>query len=350
MTTHPCSLLSLATAVPPNVVEQSDAKARAREAFGGKKALFDRLSGVFDNAGIARRHIVAPQDWYLSSHGWHDRNAVYLEAAEQLFIGAATAAIQKAGLRPDEIDGVVTVSTTGIATPSLEARCHQRVGFRDNIRRVPVFGLGCAGGVNGLALASRLAVADPGSIWLFVTVETCSISIRLDSDDPAAVVATALFGDGAAAAVVTSGLHSLAHITGSVEKLWPDTLRIMGWDVDDPGLSVVFDRAIPPFIEAELAGAVDGMCKELGVEREEIDRLCCHPGGVKVIDAIETSLKLNQGELNLEREVLRDYGNMSAPTVMFVLERLLERGLPDKVLMTAFGPGFTCAGLMLEAP
>ena len=349
MTMQTCSLLSLATAVPPFVVEQSEAKARAREAFGGNKALFDRLSGVFDNAGIARRHIVAPQDWYMTGHGWHDRNAVYLEASEQLFIEAATAAIKKAGLRPDEIDGVVTVSTTGIATPSLEARVAARIGLRDDIRRVPVFGLGCAGGVNGLSLASRLALSDPGSIWLFVTVETCSISIRLDSDDPAAVVATALFGDGAAAAVVTSGLHSLAHITGTAEKMWPDTLRIMGWDVDDPGLSVVFDRAIPPFIEAELADAVDGMCNKLGVRRDEIDRFCCHPGGVKVIDAIETSLKLNQGELNLEREVLRDYGNMSAPTVMFVLERLLERGLPDKVLMTAFGPGFTCAGMLLEA-
>jgi alkylresorcinol/alkylpyrone synthase len=331
------------------VVEQSEAKARAREAFGGRKELFDRLSGVFDNAGIARRHIVAPQDWYMHSHGWHDRNAVYLEASEQLFIDAATAAIEKAGLRPDEIDGVVTVSTTGIATPSLEARVAGRIGFRDDIRRVPVFGLGCAGGVNGLALASRLALADPGSIWLFVTVETCSISIRLDSDDPAAVVATALFGDGAAAAVVTSGLHSLARIGGSVEKIWPDTLRIMGWDVDDSGLSVVFDRAIPPFIEAELAGAIDGMCKELGIKRDEIGRFCSHPGGVKVIDAIESALELNQGELNLEREVLRDYGNMSAPTVMFVLERLLAQGLPDKVLMTAFGPGFTCAGLLLEA-
>ena len=349
MTMRPCSLLSLATAVPPHVVEQSEAKARAREAFGGKKELFDRLSGVFDNAGIARRHIVAPKDWYMHGHGWHDRNAVYLEASEQLFIDAATAAIEKAGLRPDEIDGVVTVSTTGIATPSLEARVASRIGFRDDIRRVPVFGLGCAGGVNGLALASRLALADPGSIWLFVTVETCSISIRLDSDDPAAIVATALFGDGAAAAVVTSGLHSLAHITGSVEKVWPDTLRIMGWDVDDPGLSVVFDRAIPPFIEAELADAIDGMCKKLGIKRGEIDRFCSHPGGVKVIDAIESALKLNQGELNLEREVLRDYGNMSAPTVMFVLERLLEQGLPEKVLMTAFGPGFTCAGLLLEA-
>src|SRR5690349_5212339 len=239
------SLLSLATAVPPGTIEQHEAKARAREAFGGKKALFDRLSGVFDNAGIARRSIVAPQDWYLGHHGWHDRNQVYLEASQSLFVEAASAAIDQAGLAPDEIDGVVTVSTTGIATPSLEARVGPKLGLRDDVRRVPIFGLGCAGGVNGLAVASRMAAADPGSNWLFVTVETCSISIRLDSDDPAAVVATALFGDGAAAAVVTAGEHSLARITGAAEKLFPDTLRIMGCYVDDPGLAVAFDRAIP---------------------------------------------------------------------------------------------------------
>jgi alkylresorcinol/alkylpyrone synthase len=346
---QPCRLLSIATAVPPRVVEQSEAKARAREAFGGRKELFDRLSGVFDNAGIARRHIVAPQDWYMAGHGWHDRNTLYLEASEELFVEAATAAIEKAGLQPDAIDGVVTVSTTGIATPSLEARAFKRMGFRPDIRRIPVFGLGCAGGVNGIAVTSRLAAAEPGSRWLMVTVETCSISIRLDSDDPAAVVATAIFGDGAAAAVVAGGEHSIARIAGSAERIWPDTLRIMGWDVEDPGLAVVFDRAIPPFIEAELAGAVDEMCAKLGVAREDIDRFCCHPGGVKVIDAIEKALDLNQGELNLEREVLRDYGNMSAPTVLFVLERLIEQGLPRRVMMTAFGPGFTCAGLLLEA-
>jgi alkylresorcinol/alkylpyrone synthase len=346
---RPCSLLSLATAVPPYAVEQQEAKIRAREAFGGNKALFDRLATVFDNAGIVRRHIVAPQDWYMHPHGWHDRNAIYLEAAEQLFVEAATAAIEKASLTPRQIDGVVTVSTTGIATPSLEARAGPAIGLRDDVRRVPVFGLGCAGGVSGLSLASNLASAEPGTNWLFVTIETCSISIRLDSDDPAAIVATALFGDGAAAAVVTSGEHSLARITGSAEKLWPDTLRIMGWNVEDPGLAVVFDRAIPPFIEAELAQAVDAMCGQMGISREEIDRFCCHPGGVKVIDAIETALELNQGELNLEREVLRDHGNMSAPTVLFVLDRLLKQGLPDKVMMTAFGPGFTCAGMLLEA-
>ena len=342
-----CSLLSLATAVPPHVIAQADAKRLARKAFG-RKALFDRLSGVFDNAGIAKRHLVAPADWYERPHGWHDRNAIYLEAAQELFERAATAAIAKAGLKPSDIDGVVSVSTTGIATPSLEARVGPKLGLRPDIRRVPVFGLGCAGGVSGLATAARLSGAEPGTNWLLVTVETCSISIRLDSDDPAAVVATALFGDGAAAAVVRSGAHCIGRITGAAEKLWPDTQRIMGWDVEDPGLAVVFDRAIPPFIEENLESAICDMLASLGVGRGDIDRLCCHPGGVKVIDAIETALDLPQGELNLEREVLRDFGNMSAPSVLFVLERLIERGLPKRILMTAFGPGFTCSGLLLE--
>ena len=346
---QPCSLLSLATAVPPDSIAQDEAKERARRAFGGRKALFDRLSGVFDNAGIAQRHIVAPAKWYEEGHGWHDRNTIYLQASEQLFVEAASSAIEQAGLTPDQIDGVVTVSTTGIATPSLEARVGPRLGLRENVRRVPVFGLGCAGGVNGLATAARLAASDHGTRWLFVTIETCSISIRLDSDDPAAVVATAIFGDGAAAAVVQCGGEGLATIMGAAEKLWPDTQRIMGWDVEDPGLKVIFDRAIPPFIEENLEGAVEEILRAIGQPRDAIARLCCHPGGVKVIEAIETALGLTSGALDVEREVLRDYGNMSAPTVMFVLEKLIDRGLPRTVLMTAFGPGFTCGGLLLEA-
>jgi alkylresorcinol/alkylpyrone synthase len=246
-----------------------------------------------------------------------------------------------------DVDGIVTVSTTGIATPSLEARVAGRMGFRADVGRVPVFGLGCAGGVSGLATAARLANSEPGSRWLFVAVETCSISIRLDSEDPAAIVATALFADGAAAAVVGSG-EPIARITGSAERLWPDTLRIMGWDVEDPGLAVLFDRAIPPFIASELRKAVDDMLGDLGLERSDISRLCCHPGGIKVLQAIETALELNDGALDIEREVLSAFGNMSAPTVLFVLERLLQRGLTGRTLMTAFGPGFTCSGLMLE--
>ena len=331
------------------MVTQAEAKSTARELFAGRKGLFDRLQGVFDNAGIDQRHTVAPLNWYAGDHRWEARNTLYLEAAERLFQDAAAKAIAAAGLTPADIDGVVCVSTTGIATPSLEARCGPQLGLRDDVRRVPVFGLGCAGGVSGLATAARLAAAEPGTRWLFVCIETCSISIRLDSDDPAALVATALFGDGAAAAVVGTEGQGFATITAAAERLWPDTLGIMGWRVEDPGLAVVFDRAIPPFVTAELAEAVDSMLAEFGVAREAIGRLCSHPGGAKVVEAIETAMALDPGSLDLEREVLGDYGNMSAPTVLFVLDRLLARGLPDRTLLTAFGPGFTCAGMLLEA-
>jgi alkylresorcinol/alkylpyrone synthase len=341
-------LLSLATALPPHIVEQDEAKARARELFGGRKALFDRLSGVFDNAGIDQRHTVAPIDWYAGNHGWKERNRLYLEASDALFLEAARKAIAAAGLTPADIDGVVTASTTGIATPSLDARNGPALGLRHDVRRVPVFGLGCAGGVSGLSAAARFAAAQPGARWLFVTIETCSIAIRLDSDDPAAIVATAIFGDGAAAAVVGTGADRIATIAGAGERMWPDTLNIMGWRVEDPGFAVVFDRAIPPFIEAELAGAVDRMLAALGRKRDDIDRFCCHPGGVKVIDAIESALALPVGTLDLERDVLNDCGNMSAPTVLFVLDRLIARGLPQRTMLTAFGPGFTSAGMLLE--
>ena len=316
--------------------------------FRGRSALFDRLSGVFDNALIDQRQTVAPIDWYREQHGWAERNALYVEATEAMFIDAATRAIAAAGLAPDQVDGLVFVSTTGISTPSIDARVAPRLGLRPDVRRLPLFGLGCAGGVTGLAATARLASAEPGSHWLFVTVETCSISIRLDSDDPAAIVATALFGDGAAAAIVSTQGKALATISGAGEKLWPDTLGIMGWRVEDPGLAVIFDRAIPPFVEEELAEAIDGILASLSLTRADIDRFCCHPGGTKVVDAIEQALDLGDGTLDLERQMLRAHGNMSAPTVLFVLAALIERGLPDRVMMTAFGPGFTCAGLVLE--
>ena len=339
---------SLATATPPYTLRQSEAKDIARQLFAGRAALFDRLQGVFDNAGIDERQTVAPLVWYSGDHGWKSRNALYLHSAGDLFLSAATRAIAEAGLRPEDVDGVVSVSTTGIATPSLEARVGPALGLRADVRRVPLFGLGCAGGVSGLATAARLAAAEPGSRWLFVTVETCSISIRLDSDDPAALVATALFGDGAAAAVLGGDGNGIAEITGAAERQWPDTLGIMGWRVEDPGFAVVFDRAIPPFVTAELAGAIADMERHFGITRADIGRFCCHPGGAKVIEAIESALQLEDGALDLERQVLRNHGNMSAPTVLFVLKELIARGLPDRVMMTAFGPGFTCAGMMLE--
>ncbi|HMI40677.1 MAG TPA: type III polyketide synthase [Sphingomicrobium sp.] len=341
------NLLSLSVGVPPFAVAQAEAKATARELFS-RKGLFDRLSGVFDNAGIAQRNIVAPIEWYGENHGWAERNRVYLEAADALFLDTARRAIADAGLEPSDIDGIVTVTTTGIATPSLDARNALALGLRPDVRRVPVFGLGCAGGVSGLATAARLASAEPGSRWLFVTVETCSISIRLDSDDPAAIVATALFGDGAAAAVLRAGGEpGIGTIEAAGEHLWPSTLGIMGWRVEDPGLAVIFDRSIPVFLETNLAAAAESTLARMGVDFATVDRLCSHPGGVKVLDAIESSLSVPR--LDVERQVLKDFGNMSAPTVFFVLDRLISRGLPHRTLLTALGPGFTFSALSLLA-
>jgi alkylresorcinol/alkylpyrone synthase len=212
---------------------------------------------------------------------------------------------------------------------------------------VPLFGLGCAGGVSGLATASRLAGGWPGKIILFVTVELCSTSIRLDKLSKANIVATALFGDGAAAAVLRAGEGGLAAIEGGAEILWPDTLGIMGWDVEDPGLGVIFDRAIPPFVEDNMSEAVEQILAHAGQSRDAIGRFTCHPGGAKVVAALEQSLSLDVGTLDHERAVLRDYGNMSAPTVLFVLKRLLDAGMPERTLLLALGPGFTTSGLSL---
>lgn len=343
----PVALLSLATAVPPTILPQEEAKALARRLFGARAGHFDKLAPVFDNAGIARRHIVRPVEWYEGTHGWKARNAVYLEAAEDLYVKAARAALEEAGIAAEAVDGLVTVSTTGIATPSLEARVAGRMGFRADVERVPVFGLGCAGGVTGLATAARLAGAEPGRTILFVTVELCSIAIRLDKLSKANIVATALFGDGAAAAVLRAAEGGIAQIEGGGEILWPETLGIMGWDVEDPGLGVIFDRAIPPFVEDNMARAVELILARVGQRREDVARFTCHPGGAKVVAALEQSLGLAEGALDHERGVLNDYGNMSAPTVLFVLRRLLDSGLPGRTLLLALGPGFTTSGLSL---
>jgi len=340
--------LSLGIAVPPVTVSQAEAKALAAKLFGRRASIFEKLAPVFDNAGIERRHLVRPLEWYEGEHGWRTRNQVYLEAAEALYVEAAERALAAAGVSADEVDVLVTVSTTGIATPSLEARVAGRMGFRPDAERVPVFGLGCAGGVTGLAIAARLAAAEPGRTVLFVTVELCSTSIRLDKLSKANIVATALFGDGAAAALLRAGEGGLVQIGGGGEILWPDTLGIMGWDVDDPGLGVIFDRAIPPFVENNMRAAVDRIAARLGIDAGTIERFTCHPGGAKVVAALEGSLGLAEGALDHERSVLRDYGNMSAPTVLFVLDRLIAAGAPDRTMLLALGPGFTTSGLLLE--
>jgi len=345
--TDPVTLVSIATAVPPFKIDQREAAAAARDSFASRFDGFDRLARVFDSAGIRSRHLAQPLDWYMQPRGWSERNAVYLAAGEQLFMQAATAALNKAGILAAQVDTVVTISSTGLATPSVEARVADQMGFRSDVERVPVFGLGCAGGVTGLGLAARLASARPGSIVLLVAVELCSVAFRLDKLTKENIVATALFADGAAACVLRAGAVGLAQVEASGQHSWPGTLDIMGWSVDDTGLGVIFDRAIPPFATANMGPAVMGILQRNGIAMADVDRFACHPGGAKVIVALEVALALEQGTLDHERAVLADYGNMSAPTALFVLDRLAQAGLPKRTVLTAMGPGFTASCVSL---
>ena len=197
-------LISLATSVPPHVLNQSDVASAAKRGFAGRYDDFERMARVFKTSGIRQRHAVRPIDWYLTPLGWPERTSAYLEGACQLFVDAATRALDAAELNAAEVDTIVTISSTGIATPSLEARVAGRMGFRADVERVPVFGLGCAGGVSGFSIASRLACSRPGSIVLLVAVEVCTLAFRLDELTKSNIVATALFGDGAAACVLSA--------------------------------------------------------------------------------------------------------------------------------------------------
>jgi alkylresorcinol/alkylpyrone synthase len=343
-------LLALATANPPHTLAQADVAQAVQTIFADAFRDSDRLAGVFASTGIRRRYAARPLEWYLTPHGWPERMAVYTEAAAALYLEVANRALAEAGCAAGEVDAVVTVSTSGIAAPSLDAIVHERMGFRTDVQRVPIFGLGCAGGVSGLAVASRLAEARPGATVLMVTVELNSLSFRLDRADKASLVSTALFGDGAAACVVRAGEAGIAEIEGAGEHLWPGTLDIMGWSIDPVGFGVILKRDVPSFAQDNLAPAVRQILGSFERTLEEVDRFVCHPGGAKVVVAIERAFGLDQGSLDHERSVLADYGNMSAPTVLFILKRAIAAGLPKRAALLSMGPGFTASCLSLVQP
>lgn len=307
-------------------------------------AKYEVLSRVFTSTGIQRRYSVAPLTWFEESHEWPDRTASYIAGASQLFADVVRKALDAAGLEPREIDAVVTVSSTGIATPSLEARVLPRLGFRPDVRRIPIFGLGCAGGVSGFANASRIAASAPGTTVLLVTIELCTLAFRLDRATKADIISAALFGDGAAAAIFRCGDGpAIGRVGGATEHLWADTIDIMGWSTDETGLGVILSRSLPDFIASNYRGIFDDAMERLELTPSDIDRVVCHPGGTKVLEAIEAALELTDGALLVERSVMRDFGNMSSPTVLFVLERVLRQGFEGTAVLAALGPGFTAS-------
>ena len=340
---------SLATAVPAYILPQAEIMERADRLFPDlTPTALDRLLPVYGNAGIETRYSCVPREWYEKPHGWAEKNRLFLDNAVDLLERAARDALAQAGLGVGDIGSIVSASTTGIATPSLDALLMERLGTRRDVERVPLFGLGCAGGVLGLARAATFARQSPDRNVLLLVVELCALTFRRRDSSTSNVIATALFGDGAAAALISCAGEGPA-ITGAGEHTWPDSLDVMGWSVADDGLSVIFSRDIPSLTRTEFRAAMLAFLDANELTLDDIDHFVSHPGGAKVLDALEEAFGLAPGELVDARGVLRDYGNMSAVTVLFVLQRLLEAGAAGRFLLSSLGPGFTAAFLTLEA-
>lgn len=340
-------LLALATAVPRHVLHQNEVKALARRVFAARGAELERLLPVFDHAGIDTRHSCLPPEQYLERQSWKVRNQIYVEHALELIATAGETALARAGRTAAEVGAVVTVSTTGIATPSLDALLIERLELPRDTLRLPIFGLGCAGGVLGMARAATLARAVPGRLVLVAVVELCALTFRLADVSNSNIVAAALFGDGAAAAVIADdGPGPVLAAAG--EHTWRVSLGVMGWRIEDDGFGVLFSRDIPALIRERYRSALAAFLDGCGLEQGDIAGFAMHPGGAKVLLALAEALDLPPAALDDSREVLRTHGNMSAPTVLFVLERMLARDVRGRILASALGPGFTAGFLLLE--
>ena len=324
---------SLATAVPDFVLDQAVVAREAAGHFSNHFGDFSRLEPIFANAAIETRYSCVPMAWYGERHSFAERNLCYVENAVELLTRASLEVLDRAELERDDIGAIVTVSSTGIATPSLDALVIERLRLPRDIQRLPIFGLGCAGGVIGLARAAALAQAQPERRVLFLVVELCGLTFRNTDFTKSNVVATALFGDGAAAAVVGSGGEG-PEITACGEYTWPDSLDIMGWRLLDDRFGVLFSQDIPMLVRERMREVSLGFLKRHGLGLDDIDTFICHPGGAKVIDALEEAFDLGAGGLGFSRDVLRRYGNMSAATALFVLNEVQRAGRTGTHLMS----------------
>ncbi len=346
---QPC-ILSVATANPPYRVGQPEVRELVRLLFDQLPGI-ERLLGVFENTGIESRYLSAPLEWFTQEHSFAQKNQRWFEMALALGEEAGCAALQQAGVRPAEVGAVVLVSSTGLATPSLEAYLVQRLGLPPTATRLPIWGLGCAGGAAGLARAAELALRHPEQYVLLVAVELCSLTFVRGDLSKSNLVATSLFADGAAAVVL--GFRSDATgpwVHQGFSYLLPNSDQVMGWDLVLEGLKVRFAQSIPALVEGELGSLIREGLATHGLKPQDIQTWTLHPGGARVLAAYQKALGVKGESLEAARWVLRHFGNMSSPTVLFVLARQMYLPTPPEGLglLLALGPGFAAEGVVLR--
>lgn len=335
-------VLSVATALPRHRIPQETAKDFARAMYAEAYRDVERLLPIFDSVRVDGRNFCVPPEWFYDDHSFREKNDLYVEHALDLSEKAARRALDRAGVEAGAIGAIFFVSTTGLSTPSIDSRLLPRLGLSEHTRRVPVWGLGCAAGAGGLALAADHARLYPEKAVLLVAVELCGLTFQHGDRSKASLVSTALFADGAAAGVLGGGVGP--EILGGHSTTWRDTEDVMGWEVVDSGLKVVLSRSVPDVVRNRVPENLRVACSSVGVHPGDLKHFVTHPGGSKVLDAFEEVLGLEPGGLHLSREALREQGNMSSVTVLFILEKLLESGETspgDLGVVSSLGPGFS---------
>jgi alkylresorcinol/alkylpyrone synthase len=345
------SIVAVGTALPPHYADQETLIAAFRRAWGKQHFNVERLEELHRAVGVGGRHLALPIDEYPRLAGFAAANAAWGRIALDVGAAAIRAALDRAGLAPRDVDHVFFVTVTGLATPSTDARLVNRLSMRDDVKRTPIFGLGCVAGAAGIARAADYLRGFPGEVALLVSVELCSLTLQRDDFSVANIIASGLFGDGAAA-VVLAGAERPARgpkVVATRSFFYRDTEDVMGWDIVDGGFKVVLSARVPEVIRAHLADDVDRFLAAHDLDRSRIRHFIAHTGGPKVLRAFEESLSLPEGALERSWHSLKTVGNLSSASVLFVAEDLLSSGVArpgDYGLLAAMGPGF-CAELVL---
>lgn len=346
-------LAGLGTAVPPYAAGQSEVRSIVESMFTDLPEKLRKVLETFQHDHIQRRYFVRPPEWYAEERGFGAMNDVFLEEATRLGATAAKRALADAGLQPTDVTTIVVATSTGMAVPSLDIRIAQALSMSTSVARLPIVGLGCAAGVSGLSRAAEICRGIQGRTVLFVAVETCSVTFQRNDMSKSNLVGTSIFADGAAAVVITSevGEPGALEIAEGTSNTFQDTYDIMGWDVVDAGLKVRFSRDIPSFVEQHLGPVLSDTMTRWNINLPENMALVPHPGGAKVIDAYRRILpSMSEYDERVARRILAEYGNMSSPTVLFVLDaarRAWTSNIRDVVLV-ALGPGFSAELLHLR--
>ena len=347
------TIAGVASAFPPHQYDQSVVLSALQRHWGPKvqNPLFmERLQA---RVGVEKRSLALPLEKYENLTNWGEANDHWIEVAQDLGQKSLCCALTRAGVAPAEIDALFFVSITGIACPSIDARLVNRMGLSRNLKRVPIFGLGCQAGACGIARAADYVLAYPKQVAAVLSVELCSLTLQHGDISVANLISSGLFGDGSAAVIVTGSEREAngPEIVNTRSVIYPDSEHILGWDISEKGFRIVLARELPDLVQQNLAPDVDAFLEETGLTRADIGSWILHTGGPRVLEATAAALQLSEEAVGPSWDCLRRHGNLSSSAVLVILEDLMTKRRPDAgtyTLLISMGPGFSAELVLLR--